>query len=115
MQQDSNKKIENERPKASGTLKVENNPSTVKRLKIITKSNRNIKMKNQKGKEKVVEKKKRYQLLIEMMIARIVVNYLVILKNLMNQIIKAIYVICSWHCVSNHFTYFGTFIQQKER
>ena len=25
VQQDSNKKIENERPKASGTLKVENN------------------------------------------------------------------------------------------
>lgn len=58
MQQDSNKKIENERPKASGTLKVENSPPTVKRLKIITKSNRNIKMKNQKGKEKVVEKEK---------------------------------------------------------
>ena len=32
MQQDSNKKIENERPKASGTLKVENNPSTVKKV-----------------------------------------------------------------------------------
>lgn len=58
VQQDSNKKIENERPKASGTLKVENSPPTIKRLKIITKSNRNIKMKNQKGKEKVVEKEK---------------------------------------------------------
>ena len=57
MQQDSNKKIENERPKASSTLRVENSSPTVKRLKIITKSNRNIKMKNQKGKEKVVEKK----------------------------------------------------------
>lgn len=58
VQQDSNKKIENERPKASGTLKVENSPPTVKRLKIITKSNRNIKMKNQKRKRKVVEKEK---------------------------------------------------------
>ncbi|EGL95040.1 conserved domain protein, partial [Staphylococcus aureus subsp. aureus 21318] len=52
VQQDSNKKIENERPKASGTLKVENSPPTIKRLKIITKSNRNIKMKNQKRKRK---------------------------------------------------------------
>ncbi|MDG5302696.1 heme ABC transporter permease [Staphylococcus aureus] len=32
VQQDSNKKIENERPKASGTLKVENSPPTVKKV-----------------------------------------------------------------------------------
>ena len=44
--------MENERPKASGILKVENSPPTVKRLKIITKSNRNIKMKKSKRKRK---------------------------------------------------------------
>ncbi len=32
VQQDSNKKIENERPKASGTLKVENSPPTIKKV-----------------------------------------------------------------------------------
>ena len=37
VQQDSNKKIENERPKASGTLKLKISPPTIKRLKIITK------------------------------------------------------------------------------
>lgn len=115
MQQDSNKKIENERPKASSTLRVENSSPTVKKVENNHKEQPKHKDEKSKRKRKVVEKKKRYQLLIEMMIARIVVNYLVILKNLMNQIIKAIYVICSWHCVSNHFTYFGTFIQQKER
>lgn len=90
MQQDSNKKIENERPKASGTLKVENSPPTVKKVENNHKEQPKHKdEKSKKEKKKVVEKKKRYQLLIEMMIARIVVNYLVILKNLMNQIIKS--------------------------
>ncbi len=32
VQQDSNKKIENEQPKASGTLKVENSPPTIKKV-----------------------------------------------------------------------------------
>lgn len=90
VQQDSNKKIENERPKASGTLKVENSPPTIKKVENNHKEQPKHKdEKSKKEKKKVVEKKKRYQLLIEMMIARIVVNYLVILKNLMNQIIKS--------------------------
>lgn len=90
VQQDSNKKIENERPKASGTLKVENSPPTIKKVENNHKEQPKHKdEKSKKEKKKVVEKEKALPALIEMMIARIVVNYLVILKNLMNQIIKS--------------------------
>lgn len=37
VQQERNKKVENEQPKASGTLKVENSPPAVKKMKIIIK------------------------------------------------------------------------------
>lgn len=59
VQQDSNKKIENERPKASGTLKVENSPTTVKKVENNHKEQPKHKdEKSKKGKKKVVEKEK---------------------------------------------------------
>ncbi|HIA6709313.1 TPA: iron-regulated surface determinant protein IsdD [Staphylococcus aureus] len=59
MQQDSNKKIENERPKASGTLKVENSPPTVKKVENDHKEQPKHKdEKSKKEKKKVVEKEK---------------------------------------------------------
>ncbi|HDZ3349466.1 TPA: iron-regulated surface determinant protein IsdD [Staphylococcus aureus] len=59
VQQDSNKKIENERPKASGTLKVENSPPTVKKLENNHKEQPKHKdEKSKKEKKKVVEKEK---------------------------------------------------------
>lgn len=59
VQQDSNKKIENERPKASGTLKVENSPPTVKKVENDHKEQPKHKdEKSKKGKKKVVEKEK---------------------------------------------------------
>ncbi|WP_267814042.1 iron-regulated surface determinant protein IsdD [Staphylococcus aureus] len=59
VQQDSNKKIENERPKASGTLKVENSPPTVKKVENNHKEQPKHKdEKSKKEKKKVVEKKK---------------------------------------------------------
>ncbi|HCZ2055375.1 TPA: iron-regulated surface determinant protein IsdD [Staphylococcus aureus] len=59
VQQDSNKKIENERPKASGTLKVENSPPTVKKVANNHKEQPKHKdEKSKKEKKKVVEKEK---------------------------------------------------------
>lgn len=59
VQQDSNKKIENERPKASGTLKVENSPPTVKKVENNHKEQPKHKdEKAKKEKKKVVEKEK---------------------------------------------------------
>ncbi|HDG5461518.1 heme ABC transporter permease [Staphylococcus aureus] len=59
VQQDSNKKIENERPKASGTLKVENSPPTVKKVENDYKEQPKHKdEKSKKEKKKVVEKEK---------------------------------------------------------
>lgn len=59
VQQDSNKKIENERPKASGTLKVENSPLTVKKVENDHKEQPKHKdEKSKKEKKKVVEKEK---------------------------------------------------------
>lgn len=59
VQQDSNKKIENERPKASGTLKVENSPPTVKKVENNHKEQPEHKdEKSKKEKKKVVEKEK---------------------------------------------------------
>ncbi|MFB1539807.1 heme ABC transporter permease [Staphylococcus aureus] len=59
VQQDSNKKIENERPKASGTLKVENSPPTVKKVGNNHKEQPKHKdEKSKKEKKKVVEKEK---------------------------------------------------------
>lgn len=59
VQQDSNKKIENERPKASGTLKVENNTPTVKKVENNHKEQPKHKdEKSKKEKKKVVEKEK---------------------------------------------------------
>ncbi|MBH4740671.1 iron-regulated surface determinant protein IsdD [Staphylococcus aureus] len=59
VQQDSNKKIENERPKASGTLKVENSPPTVKKVENDHKEQPKHKdEKLKKEKKKVVEKEK---------------------------------------------------------
>ncbi|HDI7645128.1 TPA: iron-regulated surface determinant protein IsdD [Staphylococcus aureus] len=59
VQQDSNKKIENERPKASGTLKVENSPPTVKKVENNHKEQpKNKDEKSKKEKKKVVEKEK---------------------------------------------------------
>lgn len=59
VQQDSNKKIENERPKASGTLKVENSPPTVKKDENNHKEQPKHKdEKSKKEKKKVVEKEK---------------------------------------------------------
>ncbi|HFV7845578.1 TPA: iron-regulated surface determinant protein IsdD [Staphylococcus aureus] len=59
MQQDSDKKIENERPKASGTLKVENSPPTVKKVENNHKEQPKHKdEKSKKEKKKVVEKEK---------------------------------------------------------
>ncbi|HCY7369405.1 TPA: iron-regulated surface determinant protein IsdD [Staphylococcus aureus] len=59
VQQDSNKKIENERPKASGTLKVENSPPTVKKVENNHKEQPKHKdEKSKKEKKKVVEKEK---------------------------------------------------------
>ncbi|AJP65516.1 TPA: iron-regulated surface determinant protein IsdD [Staphylococcus aureus] len=59
VQQDSNKKIENERPKASGTLKVENSPPTVKKVENDHKEQPKHKdEKSKKEKKKVVEKEK---------------------------------------------------------
>lgn len=59
VQQDSNKKIENERPKASGTLKVENSPPTVKKVENDHKEKPKHKdEKSKKEKKKVVEKEK---------------------------------------------------------
>ncbi|EOB7331690.1 iron-regulated surface determinant protein IsdD [Staphylococcus aureus] len=59
VQQDSNKKIENERPKASGTLKVENSPPTVKKVENNHKEQPKHKdEKPKKEKKKVVEKEK---------------------------------------------------------
>ncbi|EOB6933140.1 iron-regulated surface determinant protein IsdD [Staphylococcus aureus] len=59
VQQDSNKKIENERPKASGTLKVENSPPTVKKVENNHKEQSKHKdEKSKKEKKKVVEKEK---------------------------------------------------------
>lgn len=59
VQQDSNKKIENERPKASGILKVENSPPTVKKVENNHKEQPKHKdEKSKKEKKKVVEKEK---------------------------------------------------------
>ncbi|HHC6115876.1 TPA: iron-regulated surface determinant protein IsdD [Staphylococcus aureus] len=59
VQQDSDKKIENERPKASGTLKVENSPPTVKKVENNHKEQPKHKdEKSKKEKKKVVEKEK---------------------------------------------------------
>ncbi|HDG4533490.1 TPA: iron-regulated surface determinant protein IsdD [Staphylococcus aureus] len=59
VQQDSNKKIENKRPKASGTLKVENSPPTVKKVENNHKEQPKHKdEKSKKEKKKVVEKEK---------------------------------------------------------
>ncbi|HDI5067330.1 TPA: iron-regulated surface determinant protein IsdD [Staphylococcus aureus] len=59
VQQDSNKKIENERPKASGTLKVENSSPTVKKIENDHKEQPKHKdEKSKKEKKKVVEKEK---------------------------------------------------------
>ncbi len=59
VQQDSNKKIENERPKASGTLKVENSPPTEKKVENNHKEQPKQKdEKSKKEKKKVVEKEK---------------------------------------------------------
>ncbi len=59
VQQDSNKKIENERPKASGTLKVENSPPTVKKVENNHKEQPKHKdEKSKKEKKKVVKKEK---------------------------------------------------------
>ncbi|HGO2101451.1 TPA: iron-regulated surface determinant protein IsdD [Staphylococcus aureus] len=59
VQQDSNKKIENERPKASGTLKVENSSPTVKKVENNHKEQPKHKdEKSKKEKKKVVEKEK---------------------------------------------------------
>lgn len=59
VQQDSYKKIENERPKASGTLKVENSPPTVKKVENNHKEQPKHKdEKSKKEKKKVVEKEK---------------------------------------------------------
>ncbi|HBC8047609.1 TPA: iron-regulated surface determinant protein IsdD [Staphylococcus aureus] len=59
VQQDSNKKIESERPKASGTLKVENSPPTVKKVENNHKEQPKHKdEKSKKEKKKVVEKEK---------------------------------------------------------
>ncbi|MCD0787361.1 iron-regulated surface determinant protein IsdD [Staphylococcus aureus] len=59
VQQDSNKKIENERSKASGTLKVENSPPTVKKVENNHKEQPKHKdEKSKKEKKKVVEKEK---------------------------------------------------------
>ncbi|PZJ54371.1 heme ABC transporter permease [Staphylococcus aureus] len=59
VQQDSNKKIENERPKASGTLKVENSPPTIKKVENNHKEQPKHKDgKSKKEKKKVVEKEK---------------------------------------------------------
>ncbi|HCY8546122.1 TPA: iron-regulated surface determinant protein IsdD [Staphylococcus aureus] len=59
VQQDSNNKIENERPKASGTLKVENSPPTVKKVENNHKEQPKHKdEKSKKEKKKVVEKEK---------------------------------------------------------
>ncbi|HDC8908255.1 TPA: iron-regulated surface determinant protein IsdD [Staphylococcus aureus] len=59
VQQDSNKKIENERPTASGTLKVENSPPTVKKVENNHKEQPKHKdEKSKKEKKKVVEKEK---------------------------------------------------------
>ncbi|MFB2392385.1 iron-regulated surface determinant protein IsdD [Staphylococcus aureus] len=59
VQQDSNKKIENERPKASGTLKGENSPPTVKKVENNHKEQPKHKdEKSKKEKKKVVEKEK---------------------------------------------------------
>ncbi|HDB5872585.1 TPA: iron-regulated surface determinant protein IsdD [Staphylococcus aureus] len=59
VQQDSNKKIENERPKASGTLKVENSPPTVKKVENNHKEQPKHKdEKSKKEKKKVVQKEK---------------------------------------------------------
>ncbi|HEI7352939.1 TPA: iron-regulated surface determinant protein IsdD [Staphylococcus aureus] len=59
VQQDSNKKIENERPKASGTLKVENSTPTVKKVENNHKEQPKHKdEKSKKEKKKVVEKEK---------------------------------------------------------
>ncbi|CXU51353.1 iron-regulated surface determinant protein IsdD [Staphylococcus aureus] len=59
VQQDSNKKIENERPKASGTLKVENSLPTVKKVENNHKEQPKHKdEKSKKEKKKVVEKEK---------------------------------------------------------
>lgn len=59
VQQDSNKKIENERPKASGTLKVENSPPTIKKVENNHKEQPKHKdEKSKKEKKKVVEKEK---------------------------------------------------------
>ncbi|CDR52194.1 hypothetical protein [Staphylococcus schweitzeri] len=59
VQQDSNKKVENEQPKASGTLKVENNPATVKKDENNHKSQSQQKDdKSKKEKKKVTEKEK---------------------------------------------------------
>ncbi|HDJ5679716.1 TPA: iron-regulated surface determinant protein IsdD [Staphylococcus aureus] len=59
VQQDSNKKIENERPKASGTLKVKNSPPTVKKVENNHKEQPKHKdEKSKKEKKKVVEKEK---------------------------------------------------------
>lgn len=59
VQQDSNKKVENEQPKASGTLKVENNPAIVKKVENNHKSQSQQKDdKSKKEKKKVTEKEK---------------------------------------------------------
>ncbi|SUK37537.1 iron-regulated surface determinant protein IsdD [Staphylococcus aureus] len=59
VQQDSNKKIENERPKASDTLKVENSSPTAKKVENNHKEQQKHKdEKSKKEKKKVVEKEK---------------------------------------------------------
>ncbi|MCM0449400.1 iron-regulated surface determinant protein IsdD [Staphylococcus aureus] len=59
VQQDSNKKIENERPKASDTLKVENSSPTAKKIENNHKEQSKHKdEKSKKEKKKVVEKEK---------------------------------------------------------
>ena len=111
VQQERNKKVENEQPKASGTLKVENSPPAVKKMKIIIKQSQSKKMKSLKRKEKVIEKEKALPAFDRNDDKMIVVNYLVILKSWINPTIKAIYIIWSRYCASNNFTYFSPFIQ----
>ena len=89
MQQDSNKKIENERPKASSTLRVENSSPTVKKVENNHKEQRNIKMKNQKGKKKVVEKEKALPAFNRDDDSKNSSQLSSDIKNLMNQIIKS--------------------------
>ncbi|MGZ1677819.1 heme ABC transporter permease, partial [Staphylococcus argenteus] len=59
VQQERNKKVENEQPKASGTLKVENSPPAVKKDENNHKAKSKQKdEKSKKEKKKVIEKEK---------------------------------------------------------